>query len=224
MNLTGLRSCKAKGPQPFDPPLMRPLLIALAFLIAALPASAQESEDEVTTLIVQEAVTQGTNANPLSTDEAFDAIANFDLLSEEGEALTGFSLGAQGNLALVRQAAIDDLLGSGNDNDVELGQIGDGNLAVILQQGDGNFTSALQIGSGNVIGVRLRGVGNQLGTPGTPGVRQFGDENLYLLDVTGNNQTIAPRCKMAANRYDPDQFYLLLEVEQEQPRHDRSDR
>jgi hypothetical protein len=173
---------------------MRTLLIALAFLIAALPVSAQESEQDVTTLIVQEAVTQGTNANPLSEQDAFDAIANFGLQSEEGQALADFTLSAQGNLALVRQAAFDDLLGT--DNDALVGQGGNGNLAVLLQQGDGNFTSTLQIGSGNVIGVRLRGVGNQLGTPLAPGVLQVGAENLYLLDYTGDSQLIEPTAQI----------------------------
>ncbi|MEP0547081.1 MAG: curlin repeat-containing protein [Rhodothermales bacterium] len=176
---------------------MRTLLIALALSVApTLAAHAQDSEQDVTTLIVQEAVTQGTTANPLATDEAFDAIADFGLLSEEGQALAGFSLGAQGNLALVRQAAFDDLLGAGNDNDASIGQDGDGNLAVLLQQGDDNFTSTLQIGSGNVIGVRLRGVGNQLGTQATPGVLQAGADNLYLLDYTGDGQTIAPTAQI----------------------------
>lgn len=174
---------------------MRTFLLVLAVSVApTLAVHAQDSEQDVTTLIVQEAITQGTNANPLATDEAFDAIADFGLLSEEGQALAGFSLGAQGNLALVRQAAFDDLLG--NDNDAFVGQDGNGNLAVLLQQGDGNFTSTLQVGSGNVIGVRLRGVGNQLGTPSAPGVLQAGADNLYLLDYTGNGQTIAPTAQI----------------------------
>lgn len=170
---------------------MRALPIVLAFLIAALPAYAQDSEDDVTTLIVQEAITQGVNANPLSEQDAFDAITDFGLQSEEGgQALAGFSLSAQGNLALVRQAAFDDLLGT--NNNASIGQDGDGNLAVLLQEGDSNFTSTIQVGSGNVIGVRLRGVGNNLGTSTDPGVLQAGADNLYLLDYTGDFQTIAP--------------------------------
>jgi hypothetical protein len=169
---------------------MRTLLLALAVsVVPTLAAHAQESEQDVTTLIVQEAITQGTNANSLGADEVFDAIEAFGLSDEEGSALEGFSLSAQGNLALVRQAAFDDLLGG---NDASVGQDGDGNLAVLLQQGNNNFTSTLQVGSGNVIGVRLRGLGNSLGTPADPGVLQAGADNVYLLDYEGSNQIIAP--------------------------------
>lgn len=167
------------------PNSMRALLTALAFLIAALPASAQESEQEITTLIEQEAIVQATNEPAVTAEGAFNTIQDFGLLEAEGEALTGFSLGVQGNLALVRQTGLDNLAGS--DNAAEIDQRGAGNLAVLLQRGDNNLTTLLQRGTGNVIGVQITGSNNTL-----DGVDQRGANNLYLLDYAGDGQTILP--------------------------------
>ena len=164
---------------------MRPLLLALAFLIVALPASAQETEQDVVTLIEQEAIVQSTNEPAISAEDAFDTIQEFGLLEAEGQALTGFSLGVQGNLALVRQTGLDNLTGSGNAAEIDQG--GAGNLAVLLQRGDNNLATLLQRGDGNVFGVQIVGSNNSL-----DGVEQLGSNNFYLLDYAGNGQTIAP--------------------------------
>lgn len=162
---------------------MRTFLIALLF--TALPVSAQETEQEVTTLIVQEAVVQGANEPALTAQGAFNEIRNFGLLELEGQALTGFSLGTPGNLALVRQTGLETLYGSGNE--AEIDQRGAGNLAVLLQLGDDNLTTLEQRGSNNIVGVRITGSGNTL-----EGVELRGSNNLYLLDYAGNGQTILP--------------------------------
>ena len=172
---------------------MRLLSLTLALLLAtALPAAhAQESEAEVETVILQQSVAQATTAVPFTAGEAFDAIQEFGLSGVEAQALDGFSLGAQGNLALLRQTGHGASLGVSNTAAID--QSGDGNLAVVLQEGDFNYASALQVGERNVVGVRLRGVGNRLGTSeADPGVRQAGAGNVYLLDFTGDNQVIAP--------------------------------
>jgi hypothetical protein len=164
---------------------MRTFLIALAFLLAPLPASAQETEQEVTTLIVQEAVAQATDGPAVTAEGAFSAIQDFGLLESEGQALAGFSLGTQGNLALVRQTGLETLYGSGNE--AEIDQRGAGNLAVLLQLGDNNLTTLEQRGSNNVIGIRITGSNNTL-----EGVELRGANNLYLLDYAGDGQTILP--------------------------------
>jgi hypothetical protein len=164
---------------------MRPLLIALAFLTAAAPASAQETEQEVTTQIVQEAIVQSANEPAVTAEGAFNTIQDFGLLEAEGQALTGFSLGVQGNLALVRQTGLDNVLGVGNTAEIE--QRGAGNLAVLLQLGDGNLTTLLQEGAGNVFGARITGSNNTL-----DGVVQRGADNLYLLDYEGSGRMIEP--------------------------------
>jgi hypothetical protein len=171
---------------------MRALCLALALLAAAaVPAAlAQESEAEVQTVAIQQAVAQATTATPLTTEEAFDTILDFGLSAPEVQALDAFSLGAQGNLALVRQEGFGVFLGVGNSAIVD--QSGSGNITVLLQQGDGNFTSTRQVGDDNVIGVRLRGANNQLGTTAGPGIQQLGNDNVYLLDFAGDSEVIAP--------------------------------
>jgi hypothetical protein len=171
---------------------MRTPLIALAFSIAALPASAQqETEQEITTLIVQEAVVQATGEPAVTAEGAFSEIQDFGLLESESQALIGFSLGTQGNLALVRQTGLDNL--SGRNNTAEIDQSGAGNLAVLLQLGDENTTTLLQDGNGNVFGARLAGSNNTLD------VEQEGNNNLYLLDHVGDNLDIAPGIQQGDN-------------------------
>lgn len=170
---------------------MRTLLIALAFLIAALPASAQETEQEVTTLIEQEVIDPFMGESGLTPEEAVEEIRSglLDLNATESEFLDGFTLTDQGNLALLRQ--------EGSDNQAIINQSGAGNLAVLLQLGNNITTRATQSGSNNIFGVRL--VGDNLDLGGTDGVTQIGDNNVYLLDYEGNAQQIAPTTQVGVD-------------------------
>lgn len=172
----------------------RRLLLVLFSVSAFVPFASAQTEAEVQTVFIEQAVVQSTTATPLTVEETYDTILDFGLSDVEVEAFTEFSLGTPGNLALVRQTGFEAAVGF--NNNVVVDQSGEGNLAVLLQQGDGNFTSALQLGNGNVIGVRLRGTNNQLGSSAAPGIEQLGDDNVYLLDYTGNGQTIAPTTQM----------------------------
>jgi hypothetical protein len=170
---------------------MRALPIALAILITALPASAQETEQEVTTLIEQEVLDVTLGASDLTPEEAVEEIRNglLDPTSTEAELLDGFTLNDQGNLALLRQE------GSGNQATVD--QSGAGNLAVLLQLGNNITTRATQSGTGNVFGVRLTGDNLTLG--GADGVTQIGEGNVYLLDYKGTAQEIAPTTQVGVD-------------------------
>jgi hypothetical protein len=132
----------------------------------------------------REAVGPPTKGTAVTAEGAFNTIQDFGLLEAEGQALTGFSLGTQGNLALVRQTGLETLSGIGNT--AEIDQRGAGNLAVLLQLGDGNVTTLLQRGAGNVFGARIAGSDNTLD------VEQTGVDNLYLLDYAGDGQVIEP--------------------------------
>ncbi len=165
--------------QPYSP--MQRIILSLALALMVLPAAAQAQADNPATQadaqIVQE-VLGSTSATPVTPQEAFDAIAGFGLSEHEGGALDAFSLGAQGNLALIRQ--------DGANNEAVLYQTGSGNLAALLQLGDGNVTTAQQNGTGNVFGVRITGHLNTLD------VIQDGSDNVYLLDYIGDGQIIEP--------------------------------
>ena len=169
---------------------MRTLLIALA-LIAALPASAQETEQEVTTLIEQEVLDPFMGESDLTPEEAVEEIRSglLDLNASESEFLNGFTLTDQGNLVLLRQ--------EGSDNQAIIDQSGAGNLAVLLQLGNSITTRATQNGTGNVFGVRLSGDNLDLGGP--DGVTQIGDNNVYLLDYEGSAQQLAPTTQVGVD-------------------------
>jgi hypothetical protein len=171
---------------------MRTLLIALAFALAALPASAQETEQEVTTLIQQEVIDVSLGQSDLTPDAAIDDIRSglLDPSSTEADLLNGFTLSDQeGNLTLLRQ--------DGDNNQAVIDQSGAGNLAVLLQLGSNITTNATQDGSGNVFGVRLSGDNLDLGGP--DGVRQIGDNNVYLLDYEGSAEQLAPTTQVGVD-------------------------
>jgi hypothetical protein len=171
---------------------MRTLLIALAFALAALPASAQETEQEVTTLIQQEVIDVPLGQSELTPDAAIEEIRSglLDPGSTEADLLNGFALSDQeGNLTLLRQ--------EGSDNQAVIDQSGAGNLAVLLQLGSNITTRATQAGSGNVFGVRLSGDNLDLGGP--DGVRQIGDNNVYLLDYEGGAEQLAPTTQVGVD-------------------------
>jgi minor curlin subunit len=163
---------------------MRSLLaLALAGLLAA-PALAQATEEQAVAVVL-ETVLPASSASPLTADDALTALRErLSLENAEREALDGFSLGVQGNLALIRQE------GEGNVGLIE--QTGEGNLAALLQIGFGNATAVEQMGRGNVFGLQIVGSGNQLGTPTEPGVLQFGNHNVYLLEYTGSDRLLPP--------------------------------
>lgn len=163
--------------QPYNP--MQRIILALVLALMVLPAAVQAQADNPATQadaqIVQE-VLGSTSAAPVTPQEAFDTIAGFGLSEYESGALSAFSLGAQGNLALTHQ--------DGANNEALLEQDGNGNLAVLLQLGDGNLTTSRQVGTGNVFGVRIAGSYNELD------VEQEGADNVYLLDYVGDGQML----------------------------------
>jgi hypothetical protein len=170
---------------------MRAFLIALILLITALSASAQETEQEITTLIEQEVIDVPLGESDLSPEDALKQIRTglLDLDSDELDALDGFTLSDQGNFARIRQ--------EGSDNQAFIDQSGAGNLAILLQFGNNITTRATQIGSNNVFGVRLDGDDLDLGA--ADGVTQIGDGNVYLLDYEGSAQQIAPTTQVGVD-------------------------
>lgn len=160
---------------------MRWLPLLLICCVAPV-AWAQATEEEVVVL-TEDDLLPALSLEPLTADEALRTLRDrLQLDAAERQLLDGFSLGLQRNLVLVRQE------GDGNLAVVE--QLGEANLAALLQFGVGNAVVAEQIGRGNLLGVQITGDGNRLGAEGAPGVLQFGDGNLYLLEYTGSGRDL----------------------------------
>ena len=150
-------------------------LAALAVLLAAAPARAQQAADgEVSlTQALADALAGDDRLTEVQTIEEIRARLGADQLDALDSYLASRTIGGDRRLALVTQ--------DGDANAFDIVQEGPDNLLVLVQEGTGNTTVLTQQGQDNVVGLFVSGEDN------VSEVTQVGDGNSYLVEFEGES-------------------------------------